>query len=81
MKRLKITLLYDNLHFLLILVILLILTLEIWYFGIVLLLYFIFLYKKTPIFTVGVFLAILVAVSSFRYLVEFENTEFEGLVI
>ena len=81
MKKLNISLLYDNLHFLFGLVILLILTLKYWYFGLVLFFYFVFLYKKTPLFNVGVFLAILVVVSSFQYTFYFVEEKFDGIVI
>ena len=64
MKKLNLSLLYDNLHFLFGLVVLLILTLKYWYFGFALIFYFVFLYKKTPLFNVGVFLAIIIVVSS-----------------
>ena len=81
MKKLKLSLLYDNLHFLFGLVILLILTLKYWYFGFALFFYFVFLYKKTPLFNVGVFLAILIVVSSFQYTFNFAQEKFAGIVV
>ena len=81
MKRLKLSLLYDNLHFLFILIILLILTIKYCFFGIPLIVYFVLLYKKTPLFNIGVFLTILIVASSFQYLHKFEDNVFSGIVI
>ena len=81
MKKLNLSLLYNNLHFLFVLVILLILTLKYWYFGVPLIFYFVFLYKKTPLFNIGVFLAILVVVSSFQYTFDFVEEKFDGIVV
>ena len=81
MRKSKIISLYDKVHFLAILIILLILTLKYWYFCFVLLIYLIFLYRKTSLFKIGVFLSLLVIFSSVRYYVEFESYEFYGTVI
>ena len=81
MKKLKITSLYNNLHFLFILLILVVLSLKYWYFIPVLLIYLIFLFKKTPLFFIGVILSIIVLISSSRYLFKHEKNEFSGLVI
>lgn len=81
MKKLKISSLYDNLHFLAILIILLILTLKYWYFIFLLIIYLIFIYKKTSLFKIGVFLSLLIILSSIRYYIKFEDKEFYGTVI
>lgn len=81
MKKLKITSLYNNLHFLFILLILVVLSLKYWYFIPVLLIYLIFLFKKTSLFFIGVILSIVVLISSSRYLFKHEKNEFSGLVI
>ena len=81
MKKLKITLLYNNLHFLFILLILTILSMRYWYFIPVLLFYIIYLFKKTPLFYIGVILSIIVLISSIRYHISFNEKIFTGLVI
>ena len=81
MRKLKISLLYDNVHFLFILSILLILTLKYWYFCFGLLLYLLFIYKKTKIFKVSIILCGLIILSSLRYYIEFSKTTFYGTVV
>ena len=80
-KKLKISSLYDNLHFLFILIIVLILALKYWYFIPVLTIYLIFLYKKTPLFYLGVILSLFVLISNIKYFVEFKDLSFTGVVI
>ena len=79
MKKLKISLLFDNVHFLFILVILLILSLKHWYFIPILLFFSFFIYKKTSLFCLCIILSFLICVS--RYLFEFNDTNFTGIVV
>ena len=81
MKKLKISLLFDNVHFLFILVILLILSLKHWYFIPILLFFSFFIYKKTSLFCLCIILSFLICVSSLRYLFEFNDTNFTGIVV
>lgn len=81
MKKLKISSLYDNLHFLFILLILLILAIKHWYFIPVFIAYLFFIFKKTPLFYLGVCLSILVFFSNLKYLKTHNSNEFEGTVV
>ena len=81
MKKSKILSLYDNLHFLFILIILLILTLKYWYFCFLLILFLIFIYKKTELFFIGVLLCIFTILFSVNYYIPFNQVEFSGTVI
>lgn len=80
-KRLEISSLYDNVHFLFILIVLLILALKHWIFIFGVVLYLFFIYKKTPLFSIGVFLASIILVINISYLFEFNKTTFSGVVV
>ena len=43
--------------------------------------YLIFIYKKTSLFKIGVFLCLLIILSSLRYYIKFPTNEFYGTVI
>ena len=63
MKKLKITSLYDNVHFIFIFIVLLILSLKYWYLLILLLIYLLFIYRKTSLFFITVLFGILIIAS------------------
>lgn len=81
MKRSKISLLFDNTHFLFISIILLILCLRYWYFIFVFIIFNIFLFKKTSLFYLNLILSIVIVVSSSRYFIKFDKEVFSGVVI
>ena len=81
MKRSKISLLFDNTHFLFISIILLILCLRYWYFIFVFVIFNIFLFKKTSLFYLNLFLSIIIVISSSRYFIKFDKEVFSGVVI
>lgn len=81
MKRLKITSLYDNFHFVIIFLILLVLSLKYWYLFSLLFIYSIFIYKKTDIFFIVVLFGIILLMSFVIHLPNNNLKELEGVVI
>ena len=81
MKKLKISSLYDSLHFIFILIILLILSIKYWYFVFALTIYLFFLFKKTPVFYLGVILSIVTLGVNVKYYITFNDLEFRGIVV
>ena len=81
MKRLKISSLFDNVHFLFILLILSILSLNNWYYIFLCIFYLFFIYKKTKLFNLGVVLCLIICLSNFKYYIKPEGNEFFGTVV
>ena len=82
MKRLKISSLYDSLHFLLFFVVLLILSLKYWYLFPILFIYIVFIIKKTELISFCLFLGILIIISSLQYIpVNKDELSFKGVIV
>jgi len=83
MKKVNIEELYNNVHFLLIPLILFLLSFKYYYFIPLLLFYLLFAYKKLykTLFYIIVFLLIVVSISSIRYIMKKDRNNFEGIII
>ena len=81
MKKLKLTFLYNNVHFLAISVILLILTFKYIFFLGLLIPYLIFIFGKTPLFKLTILLLSLVAISYLQYYPYEIPYHFKGIIV
>ena len=82
MKRLSLSSLYSNIHFIAILIILLIFSIKYYYILPILLVYLFFIFKKTNLFKLAIIAIILVLFSYLQYrFIEINCDSIEGIVI
>lgn len=82
MKRLKVSLLYDNVHFLFLFILLFLLSIKYWYLSFILFFYTIFIFRKTKLFYLCLIIAGITLLSYTKYWINNEiEPFFDGVVL